>query len=431
VTDDAAVDLDEARWLGLDLDLVGPRPEGPAAGAAARPTLADRLPGSQQAMDAINRAIELMVESSASASESSALLSLFYQVDYFIAQSNIAEALVWLERLLDRAKLSQERIYHVMANTMAGEVYLFSGQPARAIEYIEEAISEYQPEDHDLLIEISGHNIWNRCRICYGWAHWLLGNGQQVEIVREQLINEARRQSKNSELSLILVYMGALLSALQLEPEQAEAYAQASISASKDGHAMVKIMGETVLGWAQICKGEWEQGIALVENGIAGWRASGALSTLPMGQILLADSLSRIGRTQESLDILDSLKDMIAKTGQRTFAAIIFWLEGEILARELQRNEQRLDSQWTPVHSFLQAIEIAREQQAREIELRASVSLAHYYRNQGQAGEAAAQLEAVLSSFNPGMNTRLLQAAKQLLTGLASNPSLNETPGSA
>jgi adenylate cyclase len=70
---------------------------------------------------------------------------------------------------------------------------------------------------------------------------------------------------------------------------------------------------------------------------------------------------------------------------------------------------------------FLKAIDIARKQQAKSLELRATVSLARLWQQQGKQHEAHNTLSAIYNWFAEGFDTKDLQEAKALLDSLASN----------
>jgi hypothetical protein len=68
---------------------------------------------------------------------------------------------------------------------------------------------------------------------------------------------------------------------------------------------------------------------------------------------------------------------------------------------------------------FLKAIEVARQQQAKSFELRATVSLARLWQRQGSAHEAHQMLSALYAWFTEGFDTKDLQEAKALLDALS------------
>jgi predicted ATPase len=99
-------------------------------------------------------------------------------------------------------------------------------------------------------------------------------------------------------------------------------------------------------------------------------------------------------------------------TDERFYLAELQRLDGELRARE--RPGKAGDAETL----FRQAIDTARAQHARGLELRAVTSLARLWREQGRSGEAHAVLAAVTASFDEGLATRDVQQARQLLASI-------------
>ena len=72
----------------------------------------------------------------------------------------------------------------------------------------------------------------------------------------------------------------------------------------------------------------------------------------------------------------------------------------------------------SPEACFLKAIDIARKQQAKSLELRATTSLARLWQQQGKQQEAHAMLAEIYNWFTEGLDTKDLQEAKALLEEL-------------
>ena len=124
---------------------------------------------------------------------------------------------------------------------------------------------------------------------------------------------------------------------------------------------------------------------------------------------------------------------LVDKTGERVEEAELYRLKGELtLQQESQKSKAKTQkSKVTDPHSptpdpqgeaeacFLRAIEIARKQQAKSLELRATTSLARLWQQQGKRKEAHAMLAEIYHWFTEGFDTKDLQEAKALLEELA------------
>ena len=118
---------------------------------------------------------------------------------------------------------------------------------------------------------------------------------------------------------------------------------------------------------------------------------------------------------------------IVEETGERWYEAELYRLKGELLLAQEVRSQKstntdpRLlmpDAQGEAEACFLKAIEIARRQQAKSLELRATMSLARLWQQQGKKHEAHQLLAEIYGWFTEGFDTKDLQEAKALLEEL-------------
>ena len=131
---------------------------------------------------------------------------------------------------------------------------------------------------------------------------------------------------------------------------------------------------------------------------------------MPHFYALLARASGIGGQIDDALTLLDDALRIVARTGERWFAAELHRLKGKVLLR--QGHPEAAEE------LYRQALSIAREQQAKLWELRAAVSLARLRRDQGGRAEAHDLLAPVYSWFTEGFATPDLKEAKALLDGL-------------
>ena len=183
--------------------------------------------------------------------------------------------------------------------------------------------------------------------------------------------------------------------------------------ADKVGSALLKPRGLTLQGWVLAQRGEHEEGIALFQRGIADYRAQGAVLTCTHMLAMLAESYGAIGEIDKGLAAIAEALDLAHTHDERWWEADLRRLQAEL---RLQRDEPDVsqaeaDLQW--------ALTVAREQEAKSLELRAATSLARLLQKQGNAAQAQTLLEQIYNWFTEGFDTLDLQAARALLTDLA------------
>jgi predicted ATPase len=127
----------------------------------------------------------------------------------------------------------------------------------------------------------------------------------------------------------------------------------------------------------------------------------------------LADAYAKAGRPERGIEILDEALAIAQSSSERFYEAELHRLRGELLLA--------LDGDRTAEAEavFRFAVERARLQQARSLELRAVVSLSRLLHRRGQTGKAHAQLANVYGWFSEGLDALELREARDLLQKLA------------
>ena len=121
----------------------------------------------------------------------------------------------------------------------------------------------------------------------------------------------------------------------------------------------------------------------------------------PMGRPhflgVLAEALGRSGNVAGALAALGDAFDIMKKTGQRYYEAELMRISGELFLKS--------DELATAERYFQDALNVARTQGAKSLELRAAMSLARYWRTRGKQAEAAQLLAAAFANIKEGLAT--------------------------
>jgi predicted ATPase len=148
----------------------------------------------------------------------------------------------------------------------------------------------------------------------------------------------------------------------------------------------------------------------------------------------LAEVYEKTGQIEEGLAILGEGLATVEATGEHVNEAELYRLYGELSLRRGEREMGRAGeenvvapspirpfSPSSPEACFHKAIEIARQQGAKSLELRAVMSLARLWQRQGKKTEARQRLAGIYSWFTEGFDTADLKEAKALLEELSSS----------
>ena len=192
--------------------------------------------------------------------------------------------------------------------------------------------------------------------------------------------------------------------------EQAEAAVALS---TEQGFPLWVALGTSLRGWALAMQGQGEEGMAQVRQGIAAWRATGAALVVPYLCTLLAEVSAHLGHTADGLQALAEAHTLVEQHEERWWEAEVYRLRGVLLLRQPGRQQEEAEA-W-----LQRALDVARRQQAKSLELRAAMSLARLWQRQGKRTEAYELLAPVYNWFTEGFDTADLQEAKTLLDALS------------
>jgi predicted ATPase len=183
--------------------------------------------------------------------------------------------------------------------------------------------------------------------------------------------------------------------------------------ASEKGFPQFLALGMIMRGWALAVQGQGEEGIAQLHQGLAAFRAAGAEISRSRDLALLAEAYGEVGQTEEGLTVVAEALAVVDNTGERYWEAELYRLKGELL---LARSAEQHTEAATCFH---QALDIARQQQAKSLELRAALSLSRLWQQQGKRVEVRDLLAPIYGWFTEGFDTADLREARALLEALA------------
>jgi predicted ATPase len=182
--------------------------------------------------------------------------------------------------------------------------------------------------------------------------------------------------------------------------------------------------------------GSAEAGIGLLRQELATWQALGTKQEVPQVLAELAQVYGKVGHTEDGLRLLAEALPLIRKHEERHYEAEVYRLTGEVLLQQaagraaprtdIVEASAGMEAEWGttmsawPIHieakrCFLQALDIARRQQAKSWELRAAMSLSRLWQLQGKREAAQQVLRETYDWFTEGFDTADLQEAKALL----------------
>jgi predicted ATPase/DNA-binding SARP family transcriptional activator len=245
---------------------------------------------------------------------------------------------------------------------------------------------------------------------CHDWAAlslWFLGRaGESMRRARRALeLSEAPDRAYSAATARAQM---AALHACRGEPEETLRWAQATVDAARDrGYAYRVAMGRVLRGWARAADGRVD-GLEEIACGLRASRATGAHLEDPFYLGLLADAHLRAGTAEAGLAAVGEALDVAARERAHYYDAELLRLRGELLFATGRPAEAE---DWIG-----RALKVAREQDARSLELRAALALARVLAAQDRAAEARAVV-AVAHEPLAREDTPDVRAAAALLQG--------------
>jgi predicted ATPase len=167
----------------------------------------------------------------------------------------------------------------------------------------------------------------------------------------------------------------------------------------------------TVLrGWALAEQGQGEEGINQMRHGLAASLAVGAEGLRPYFLAMLAEACGKEKQAEKGLTVLTEALDLAEKNDEHMWEAELYRLKGQLTLLKDPQSEAEA--------YFRKAIEIARFQGTKSLELRAAISLSRLWQQQGKKKEAHQILSEIYGWFTEGFDTEDLKEAKALLENL-------------
>jgi predicted ATPase len=318
------------------------------------------------------------------------------------------------ETLLRLAQRAHDPALSVVAHYALGLTSFWLGALPAARMYLEEGIARYTPDQRHAPAFRMGQDPGVACRIYAAATLWSLGYPEQALARVHEALALARELLHPFSLAFARCF-AAFVSQFRRDVLAVHAHAEATVALSTEqGFTQWAVQGTMLRRWALAMQGQGEEEIAQVRQGIAAYRATGAAVFVPYFYTWLADVAAHLGHVEEGLQALAEAHTLVEQQEERWWEAEVARLRGVLLLR--QRGTPQAEAE----ACFQQALDVARHQEAKALELRAAVSLSRLWQQQGKRDEARELLAPVYGWFTEGFDTADLQEAKALLEELAS-----------
>ena len=263
----------------------------------------------------------------------------------------------------------------------------------------------------DLVFQRGGYDMRIACGAFLSWTVWSLGYPDQALATSRRTVGLSRELAH--PFSAVFALTGAMwLHQLLRDREGTREDADAVIAlAAENGFVEWGAWAVSLRGWALSALGAVKEGLYEIRKGLAAYQSMGIGLMQPHALILLAEVYGEDGQLEAALSTLDEAVAFIQRTGEAWCQAEAHRLRGELLLRQGAGAEAE--------RCFRQAIDVARRQQAKSLELRAATSLGRLLDSRGERATARSLLAEIHGWFTEGFDTADLKDAKTLLDELS------------
>ena len=300
----------------------------------------------------------------------------------------------------------------MVGQRLIGLSLLHTGDVAEGRAHLDRAVALYDPAEHRPLATRFGQDVRVATLSWRSMALWLLGYPKAALADTEHALKDAREIGQAATLIYALVWTSF---AQTFCGSYATANAQSDEvvpMADEQGSVFWKAFGMLNQGCVLALTGEAADAVQMITRELTAYRSTGTTMWMPTYLSYLARAYAGLGQFDDAWRCIGEAMTTIETSNESWFKA-----ESHRMAGEIALKSPQLDAAKAQTY-FEQALAIARQQQAKSWELRAAMSMARLWRDQGKRNEARELLAPVYSWFTEGFDTLDLKEAKALLDEL-------------
>jgi predicted ATPase len=300
----------------------------------------------------------------------------------------------------------------MIGHRLMGNSLTYTGDVAQGRAHFDRAIALYDPAEHRPLAMRFGLDVRVAILCWRSSALGLLGYPEAALTDADQALKDAREIGQAATLmnalsvtSLTFFHCGNYAT-VNKQSDEVVALAE------EKGSLYWKAYGTIMQGRVLALTGKASDAIRLITSGITALRPTGSTFSMPQSLSYLAKTYAEIGQFDDAWRCVGEAMTLIETTKETWSEAEVNRIAGEISPKSPQPDAAKAEAY------FERALAVARAQQAKSWELRAAMSMARLWRDQGKRDQARDLLAPVYGWFTEGFDTLDLKEAKALLDEL-------------
>jgi predicted ATPase len=299
----------------------------------------------------------------------------------------------------------------MIGHRLLGVTLLCMGDPAEGLSHIDRSLAFYDPAVHHPLATRFGHDVGVAALTFRPLALWLLGY-PTTALLETSRARDAARQTDHIPTLLLTLNSTALTHICCRDHAAAAVHLNECINLAQGKSPFMKGFATVRRGCVLAQTGQASDAIQEISDGAAEMRAIGATAWATSASCHLARAYAELGKFDDAWRSISEAITAVETTEERWGEPEVHRTAGEIALMSRQHDAA------TAQEYYERALEVARQQQAKSWELRAAMSLARLWRDQGKVQQARELLAPVYGWFTEGFDTRDLKDAKALLEEL-------------
>jgi class 3 adenylate cyclase/predicted ATPase len=343
------------------------------------------------------------------------LFSVLYGVwaaNYVAFNGDVTRELA--SQFLSLAEKRREIAPLMIGHRLLGTSLTLTGEIAKGRTHYNQASALYDPPKHRPLATRFGQDVGVSIFVYRAWAQWMLGYAETALADADYALENAREAGHAGTL-MYAQFHTSVTNILCAKYAAANAQCNEVIRlADEKGAALWKALGTIQKGCVLALSGNAAEAIPMFTSGITTYRSTGSRVYLPFFLLHLSRAYAELGNFDDAWRCIGEAMITVEKTKESWLEAEVHRVAGGIELTAPEHDASKAESY------FQRALSLARSQQAKSWELRASVSLAQLWRDQGKPQQARDLLAPVYGWFTEGFDTRDLKEAKALLDSLSS-----------
>ena len=334
----------------------------------------------------------------------------FWVANYVAFNGDVVRELA--AQFLELAEKQGAIVPLMIGHRLMGMSLMETGDIAQGRAHYDQAIALYDPSEHRPLATRFGQEVGVANLVRRSWALWLLGYPEAALADINHALKDARETGHAATLMYALTDTSPV-HVLRGNYEAATAQLGELVALAEEKGALLwKAFGMLLQGDVFALTGKAANAVKIIAAGINTFRSTGATRAMPFNLSFLAKAYMEINQFDDAWRCISEALTAVETTKETFCEAEVNRVAGEIARMSPEPDATKAEAY------FERALAVARTQQAKSWELRAAMSLARLWRDQGKGDKARDLLAPVFAWFTEGFDTLDLKEARALLDEL-------------